>query len=419
MITLIEALNYRCLRYIRQSLSNFQVLVGPNASGKTTFLDIPAFMGDLVSTGLQRTLDKRATNFRDLIWMNTGGIFEMAIEARIPEERRKERNADFDTVRYELSLGRNGKPGEIQILAEKASLLKSSDQADTVPENFFPTPLRPPPTIIGRKQQNKGAGRIIMSKTPGGNDNYSESYKVKGKGWMPSIKLGPRKSALGNLPEDETTFPVLTWLKNLLSTGIQEFILNSVALRKASPPGQGKGFRTDGSNLPWIISGLAKTNSRKFKEWIRHLQTAFPDLSDVQIIERRDDKHRYLSLVFNKHLKVPSWTASDGTLRLLALTLPAYLADFNGVFLIEEPENGIHPRSVEAVLQALKSVYQAQVLLATHSPIILSLVKPAEILCFAKPAAETAIVEGSRHPNLTSWQGTPNLSVLFAGGVLG
>ena len=36
MIRLIEALNFRCLRYARQPLGPFHVLVGPNASGKTT-----------------------------------------------------------------------------------------------------------------------------------------------------------------------------------------------------------------------------------------------------------------------------------------------------------------------------------------------------------------------------------------------
>ncbi len=48
MITLVEALNYRCLRHISQPLGPFHVLVGPNASGKTTFLDVIAFLGRLV-----------------------------------------------------------------------------------------------------------------------------------------------------------------------------------------------------------------------------------------------------------------------------------------------------------------------------------------------------------------------------------
>ena len=37
-----------------------------------------------------------------------------------------------------------------------------------------------------------------------------------GTGWDHAFKLGPRKSALANLPEDESRFPVATWLKRLL-----------------------------------------------------------------------------------------------------------------------------------------------------------------------------------------------------------
>ena len=47
MITLVEALNYRCLRYISRPLQPFHVLVGPNASGKTTFLDVVGLLSTL------------------------------------------------------------------------------------------------------------------------------------------------------------------------------------------------------------------------------------------------------------------------------------------------------------------------------------------------------------------------------------
>jgi predicted ATPase len=112
--------------------------------------------------------------------------------------------------------------------------------------------------------------------------------------------------------------------------------------------------------------------------------------------------------------------ASDGTLRLLALTLPAYLQDFHGVYLIEEPENGIHPRAIETMFQSLSSVYGAQILMATHSPVILSIVDAERILCFAKTMeGATDIVRGNEHPALKEWRGETNLGVLFAGGVLG
>jgi len=66
MIRLIEALNYRCLKYISLRLDDFQVLVGPNASGKTTFLDVVSFLGELVSDGLEKAIESRTTNFQDI-----------------------------------------------------------------------------------------------------------------------------------------------------------------------------------------------------------------------------------------------------------------------------------------------------------------------------------------------------------------
>ena len=36
MIRRLQALNYRCLRYVDVRLDRFHVLVGPNASGKST-----------------------------------------------------------------------------------------------------------------------------------------------------------------------------------------------------------------------------------------------------------------------------------------------------------------------------------------------------------------------------------------------
>ena len=112
--------------------------------------------------------------------------------------------------------------------------------------------------------------------------------------------------------------------------------------------------------------------------------------------------------------------ASDGTLRLLALTLPAYLPGSNEIYILEEPENGIHPLAVDCVFQSLSSVYDSQVLLATHSPVVLRMAALQDALCFAKDAdGATDIVRGDVHPRLTDWQGSLNMDVLFASGVIG
>ncbi len=117
---------------------------------------------------------------------------------------------------------------------------------------------------------------------------------------------------------------------------------------------------------------------------------------------------------------MPSWLVSDGTLRLTALTLPAYVTDFEGIYLVEEPENGIHPLAVKTVYDSLSSIYEAQLLMATHSPVVLSSANMEEVLCFAKDdQGSTDIVLGSEHPALQHWKGAVDPGTLLGSGVLG
>ena len=153
---------------------------------------------------------------------------------------------------------------------------------------------------------------------------------------------------------------------------------------------------------------------------MKHVREALPDIIGITTREREEDRHRYLVLEHSNGQETPSWLVSDGTLRLLALTLLAYLPDLAGIYLIEEPENGLHPLAVETVLQSLSSVYDAQVLLTTHSPLVARLAKPDELLCLARDeVAGTDMVKGSEHPRLRDWQGSADLGTLLASGVLG
>ena len=418
MITLIEAKNYSCLRYTCQHLDPFHVLVGPNDSGKSTFLDVVAFLGEVVSKGPQSAIHSRTKNFHDLIWWRTGNGFELAVEAAIPEPLRLMlRDPSNKTVRYEIALQLDETSQEIVILTERV-LLKTPPPQQTVHQrSLFPIATAPPASIMSPTRA-KGTS-VVVNKVPNGNDNfYSEVYREKSKGWTPSFKLGPHKSALANLPADEVNFPVTSWLKSLLTENVSQLMLNSLLIRQASPPGQGRSFKADGSNLPWVIDHFKNLDPDRFQRWLSHLRTALPGLENVRIVDREDDRHRYLVLDYSGGLAVPSWMVSDGTLRLLALTILAYLPGLSGIYLIEEPENGIYPRAVDSVFQSLSSVYDAQILVATHSPLIISMVKPEQVLCFAKTKEGSVdIVKGDAHPALRDWQGEASPGVLFAGGV--
>ena len=200
MITLVETLNYRSLRYAHRPLRPFHVLVGPNASGKTTFLDVIGFLRDVVSDGLDRALAERTPNPQDLLFRRRGDRLELAVEARIPNGlRHSTMKPDLDTVRYQVALGVDQTQRRFEFKAETL-MLKKTTPASNAPQPSFPS-IRPRPDSlqISIRQRNN---KVVINKAPGGNDNFYNEAKRPDEGWAPSFRLGPRKSALGNLPVD-------------------------------------------------------------------------------------------------------------------------------------------------------------------------------------------------------------------------
>jgi len=236
------------------------------------------------------------------------------------------------------------------------------------------------------------------------------------------FRIGPRRLALASLPDDESKFPVGSWVRDSLMQSIHVLALNSQAMRRPASPSLPRSFRPDGSNLPLVVRDLRERHAEVFRDWLAHVRTVLADIVDIDTRERPEDRHVYLQVTYRDGgPPVPSWLLSDGTLRFLALTLLAYLPEHQGIYLIEEPENGIHPRAIEAMFQSLSSVYDGQVLLATHSPLIVGLAaeRREQILCFAKtPSGATDIVNGLDHPRLAEWRGDVDLSTLYAMGVL-
>ena len=438
MIRRIQALNYRCLRYVDVHLDgSFHILVGPNASGKSTFLDVVAFLGDLVSDGLSAAVGRRTENFEDLVWdrQRENPRFELAVEFDVPEELRPKLAVQDDDrpspcfFRYEVAI-RAGDDGPC--IASEAGFLKScraktrgrlhSSEKDpfewSPPRSFRPTAPVPESILsaadISRchlSLQKSMEGRDIFKSETASWPEYSSTSEL-------TVALGPRRSALKNLPESPEQFPVASYAKRILEAGVRKLFLNSRCLRHASlPSNRCLTIGPDGSNLPWAIQQLREVSPEKFCAWLDHVRTAIREVEDIRLVERADGLH--MVLVHTSGEEAPSWAVSDGALRLLALTLTAYLPDRGKIYLVEEPENGIHPMAIETVYQSLASVYDSQVFVATHSPVFLSCAEPEEILCFAKnEEGATDITSGEQHPRLASWRSSADINVLFASEVL-
>lgn len=421
MFSRIQALRFRCLHDVDQRLDRFAALVGPNASGKTTFLDVIALLGDLMRNNgkVGETMLARSSDFRQLLWLGGGTSFQLAVEAPLPKaisEAMAPEYQDYRLARYEVEIALDPESNRIGLDHEVLWLLESSEVNAREMPQLFPQ-LRPARQHIFLGPGRSPRRKKIVSNTPGGNANYVPDGR---KTYNPSFRIGRETAALGNIPADRDSFQAAPWFRDLLADGIQTLTLNSQKIRMPSPPGLGRRFQPDGSNLPWVISALQAGNPARFNRWIEHVQTALPDIRAITTVERPEDRHRYLVVQYDNGASVPSWLVSDGTLRLLSLTIPAYLEELGGVILVEEPENGIHPRAIETVLESLSSIYNGQVLLATHSPVALNMVEARHVLCFAKDSSgATDIVAGDRHPALRQWKrGEPDFGVLFATGIL-
>jgi predicted ATPase len=425
IVTRVEALGYRSLRYVSQRLGAFHVLVGANASGKSTFLDVVALLGDIARVGVEVAVQgdahlgipHRAPDAKHLTWMRQGGRLELAVELGIPEDRRRrlKKNGAAEACRYEVALDVSGPQ---RLVAETLWLKPTKERLAVGQRSLFPEPAAPPDTIVHppRKRTPQGWKKVVSR----GEEPERVMFLSETSGWNNPFRLGTDKAALASLPEDEDRFPVATWFRKVLQTGVRRLALSSEDMRMPSPPGRARGYLPDGSNLPHVVNTLETEQPARFEQWVRHVREALPDLEKITTREREEDRHRYLVLRYRSGLEAPSWLVSDGTLRLLALTLLAYQTDLSGLFLIEEPENGIHPLAVETVFQSLSSAYGAQVLLATHSPVIVSMADLDQVLCFARTAeGATDVVPGNEHPRLRDWKGGVDPGTLLASGVLG
>lgn len=421
MIEQIAVRRYKCLSRVDLRLLPFQVLIGPNASGKSTFLDTIAFLSELLREGAERAVLNRANSLNELVWKREREELQFAVELRLPEvlQARVQKNGEgYTHCRYEVSIGVDPQQGGIRPLGENFFLVRKADRpSQVVQRSLFPKePLLPDTILLGKHRHTPRGWKRVVSLTEEGKA-YLRSETTE---WNFPLRPGPQKAALALVPEEEERFPISNWARRVLTEGVQVIALNSRAMRQPCSPVAPRAFQPDGSNLPLVLRELQNKIRPKYQDWLHHVQTVLPDLAELETIERPEDRHLYLLATYNSGVKAPSWLISDGTLRLLALTLLAYLPLEGSIYLIEEPENGIHPLAVEAVFQSLSSVYTGQVLLATHSPLILGLAKPEQILCFAQtPSGATDIVSGKDHPALRDWRGQINLGILYASGVLG
>lgn len=134
------------------------------------------------------------------------------------------------------------------------------------------------------------------------------------------------------------------------------------------------------------------------QEVTNRLSELLDDHLDLSI--ERDEKRDLLTILLKhqNNTSIPARALSDGTLRFLALTILEADHSSSGVICLEEPENGIHPQKIPAMIKLLEDVacdpqFEAnaaqgnplrQVIINTHSPLVVQNVDENSLLVAEK-----------------------------------
>jgi hypothetical protein len=142
----------------------------------------------------------------------------------------------------------------------------------------------------------------------------------------------------------------------------------------------GRTLAPDGGNLAAVLGRIQ--GSELWQGLLADAVALLPELRDVRVERSRDYWDLELKSRGSGWMSVR--TASDGTLRVLALLAAAHDPDHPGVLIVDEVENGLHPSRLAELIRRLRRITHEsladgpvrQMILTTHSPVVLSALYP-------------------------------------------
>ena len=320
------------------------VIAGPNGSGKTTVCQALATAGRLVSESPQIVMDEVSQGDWDFIknkWEKTNNPYFVTYVTGIGGPLywgiRLNKNTVWDILNEDIRLYPETSSEFIDLLIRKGHNIEA---------------------------------KLYNSET-------GERKSVKEVKKLPSY--------LSTIVEEtKEQYPEMWTLKENIKIKYIPF-LDPVRLRqKTNKPVLGD----TGQNFGYFLANFKREHPAKFKEIVTGMKEYFPWLVDVmtkgtkfgwteiQVKVKPDDDEE--NVIFR------SWQINDGLLRLLALaTIPHAEPDLK-MLVFEEPENGIHPKLIGATVDMLRSFKNIQVVLTTHSPVLLNYLKPEEVVVLVK-----------------------------------
>jgi predicted ATPase len=345
-VSRISLHNWRNFKSAEVDLSDRTFLIGPNASGKSNFLDAFRFLRDIARPGggLQQAIENR------------GGISKIrCLAARKQPDVEIEVTLEDDTrnpVKWEYSIG---------ITQEPRGYRKSFLKYERVTRNGK--------QIVSRPDEDDRIDEVRRTQT------YLEQINAN-KEFRDVAKFFESVSYLHVVPQ---------------------LLRNPEMFSSTDSSGDQFGRRF----LERIADTSDKRRSSKLRKIERALRLAVPQLSSLTDV--RDERGVPHLEALYKHWRPQGARQredqfSDGTLRLLGLLWA--LLDSDSLLLLEEPELSLHTaivRKLPGLIYRLQKERKRQVIISTHSHDLLSDkgIAPDEVLLLDPTGEGTSVKQAA------------------------
>lgn len=364
MIKRVRVRNYLSLKDVDLELGGRNVLVGPNMSGKSNLIDCLRFLTSIAVVGLKQAFLNR-NGFQEVLWK---GDEENRISLGLAIEFLGEGKDAKKTYDYEISIIGSPK-GLITVEREKLTV-----------------------------KAGKETGTLIDLKSGQGRLTHADGTVALSPSTDPTI------SALEfNVPGWEGTN-----FKSLISMW-RFFCLIPARMKQANAATAQNFLNENGDNFSsWLMT--LQSHREAFGRIEQVAKDVLPDLKEI-LTPPTQFATTYVT-THEKHLKRPIniWQMSDGELIFLALLSLIFAPPELGapMFCVEEPENHLHPRLLETLVEVLTQRQNelgpqaAQVIATTHSPYLVDRVSLEELIVvekskgatkFARPASKKHLRE--------------------------
>jgi len=418
MLTRLQVSGFKNLEKVDIRFGPFTCIAGPNGVGKSNVFDGIRFLSALADRPLMEAAlairgDDNGGRMGDVrsLFLRCGDDYaqKMSFEAEmiIPSEGEDDlgavAKATITFLKYSVELAYKVESGSLEILKEELGY---------IPVTKAHKYLRFPHSTSWRESVIRGrrAGTEFIS-TEGPVINLHQDGGSRGKPLSRRQAKSLPRTMLSATNAAESPTAMLA-RQEMRSWRILQ--LEPSALRRPDEFASPTKLGTNGSHLAATLYRLAHQNGSPDKEsandanvYIRVANRLAELIDDVYMISvDRDVRRELLTLSVEGKDRTPhaARALSDGTLRFLALAVLEQDPQVQGVLCLEEPENGIHPARIPAMIKLLQDIATnvdepvsrgnalRQIIVNTHSPAVvlqvpedtLLVAEPRELICLDK-----------------------------------